>query len=98
MRRVIVLFSLVTGLVGCHDSSPTQPTEEACRRNFTADITVRNETSWNGEVLLDGGSIALLRPGESVSRTITAVTSHQLVLRELNCIFCSQCQWTVSLP
>ena len=85
---------------GCGDGdAPTAPPPPpACQTQITADLTAVNRTSSNMEVFLDGGSIALLRPGERVSRTITAITSHQILMRELNCILCGECRWTVSLP
>jgi len=101
-----ILFALAFALAACGgDDSPVSPSPPppppACQTHQTATITVKNETGHNAEVLIDDSTVGLLLPGESKIFTITAVTMHDLIVRDPSSCFlghCSQCQWNVSRP
>jgi len=99
MCRMLCLFAVsLLFLASCDDDTPSSSSSPPdCQTRSTADLTAVNRTVYNVEVFIDGGSAALLRPGERVTRTVTAVVSHSLLVREVNCFFCIECRWSVSL-
>jgi hypothetical protein len=95
-RAILLAMALATMTAACGSDSPVAPTPvapvvpvapviPACQANHTASASFQNASSKTLDIVLDGGVIGTLTPGQSgLTRVVAASVAHSIVFRVTN--------------
>lgn len=86
MTRRLIAWTVAFSSIACGGqhtplapSSPPAPVIPPCQANHTAEISFRNNGTRTVDVIVDGGVLGILAPGESgLARTVAASVAHSI--------------------